>query len=298
VVQDLDATPSSRKDLGILVALSVNVDSSTLGYRHGDKFDVPLGAKAMVSDWKNDALTLKVAVELEAEDQLVRALFPERDLKQPDQVEQILKCRFVQVHARTNADIVVKRGSAGNKDLVIERLDPLISKYASATTQFNPTRKLDYFPYIFDAIARFNYYLSWCNGNDVLGEQVSMELFKLKRPLEGGAWVPNEEVGNLLDNNVARLSADKEASYGLTMFNHSSHDLFPYLFYFEDYSISVCCYESLLCDALTLSLGLLCSPLTHGGRTAAIPARPQSYRCHRWLRRRWWRSNQARAQPG
>lgn len=40
----------------------------------------------MVSYWKSDALKLKVAVELEVEDKFIWALFPERDLTQPEQV--------------------------------------------------------------------------------------------------------------------------------------------------------------------------------------------------------------------
>jgi len=69
VVQDLNAMPSCRSDLGILVAL--DIDSSMLGHCPGDnKFNVPQGAKAVVSDWKNRDITLKVTVELEPDNQL------------------------------------------------------------------------------------------------------------------------------------------------------------------------------------------------------------------------------------
>jgi hypothetical protein len=248
-VHDLDA-PDSRKDLGILVALSVDIDSSILGHRPGaDIFEVPQGAKAIVSDWKNEALTLKVAVELEAKDQLVQALFPERDLKQPDQVARILKSRFVRVNARANADIVVKRSSADDQNLVIERLDSLIPKYANVTVQFNPANKLDNLPHTFDAISQFNYHLALHRGDDPFEQLVSLELFKLKRSLKG-ALLPDEDIGNVLINNDARLPVDGEALYGLDIINRSQHDLFPYLFYFDpsDYSISVC---SILCITVT-----------------------------------------------
>jgi len=211
-----------------------------LGHRPGaDIFEVPQGAKAIVSDWKNEALTLKVAVELEAKDQLVQALFPERDLKQPDQVARILKSRFVRVNARANADIVVKRSSADDQNLVIERLDSLIPKYANVTVQFNLANKLDNLPHIFDAISQFNYHLALHRGDDPFEQLVSLELFKLKRSLKG-ALLPDEDIGNVLINNDARLLVDGEALYGLDIINRSQHDLFPYLFYFDpsDYSIS------------------------------------------------------------
>jgi hypothetical protein len=239
-IQDLNATSSSRSDLGILVALKVHVDDSILGHRPGDdKFDVPKGAKAVVSDWKNDAAIMKVAVELAQGDPLARALFPERDLAQPDQVQQILNCRFAKVHSRANADIVIKRCSADKEDLVIERLDSLIAKYANVTTKFNLAGRREYFPFIFDAIAQFHYQLARHPGDDPFDKLVSMELFKLRRGSES-RWVPDEEVGNLLVHDDARLVADDHARYGLTIINQSEHDLFPYLFYFDpsDYSIS------------------------------------------------------------
>ena len=72
-VHDLDATPQV---LGILIALSVNIDSVILDHRPGfNKFDVPQQATAVISDFKNTPLTLKVAVELEVEDQLIYMLF-------------------------------------------------------------------------------------------------------------------------------------------------------------------------------------------------------------------------------
>jgi hypothetical protein len=234
-VQDFDA--SSRTTLGVLVALSVNIDFSILGCRPGANiFDMPQGAKAVVSDWSNDALTLKVAIELDAEDQLARALFPKRDLTQPDQIERILSKRFVKVYGRTNADIVVKRDSSGADNLVIERLDPLIPTYANPTTRFNATKKLDCLSYIFEAIAQFNYHLARHNGDHPLEELVSLELYKLN-----AARLPDGEVGNLLVNNDARLLLEEQARYGLAIINRSRHNLFPYLFYFDpsDYNISV-----------------------------------------------------------
>lgn len=72
-MHDLDATPQV---LGILIALSVNIDSVILDHRPGfNKFDVPRQASAVISDFKNTPLTLKVAVELEVEDQLIYMLF-------------------------------------------------------------------------------------------------------------------------------------------------------------------------------------------------------------------------------
>jgi hypothetical protein len=241
-VLNLDALPASRRHLGILVAVSVDINFSILDYCPGsDRFVLPREAKAVVSDWKNDAIVLKVAVELETEDELAQVLFPERDLTKPGEVERILSARFVNVIERTKADIVVKRHAAGDDNLVIERLDNLIPKYANLTTEFNPGNKFDRFPFIFEAISQFNYHLGRHRGDDPFEHLVSLELFKLKRRMSIGEFLPDEKVGNLLVNNDARLLADRSARYGLAITNHSRHDLFPYLFYFDpsDYSISV-----------------------------------------------------------
>jgi hypothetical protein len=242
-VHGLDSTPSSPVILGTLVALSVGLDSSKLNQCPGaDKFDIPQGARAVVSDWKNDAFTLKVAVELKPEDQLARALFPDRDITLGDQVRLMLGNGFVQVLERANADIVVKRKSAAEEILCIERLDSLIPKYANVTTQFDPVNKLNHFACIFDAIAQFNYHLARHRADDPFEQKVSLELFRLNKQPGSSEWVPDEGVGNLLGNNDARLQADEEARYGLTITNRSQYDLYPYLFYFDpsDYSISVC----------------------------------------------------------
>jgi hypothetical protein len=231
-VLGLDSTPSSPKVLGTLVALSLAIDSSRLGHSPGaGTFDIPEGAKAVVSDWKNDALTLNVAVELEAKDQVARALFPKRDITQGNEVKCMLNNGFVQVSERANADIVVKRGSATDQILDIERLDSLIPKYAN---------KLDHFPYIFGGIVQFNYHLARHRGDDPFEQKVSLELFRLKQH-SNMEWMPDEKIGNLLNNNDARVHADKAARYGLAITNRSHDDLFPYLFYFDpsDYSISV-----------------------------------------------------------
>jgi hypothetical protein len=147
-VQDLDAIPQIPC---IPIVFSVNIDSVILDHRPGfDKFDLPQ-AKAVKSDWKNATLTLKVAVELETEDQITQALFPDRDLTQLDEVEQFLRNRFVQVFFEHNADIVVRRGSAGDRKLVIE--NNLTSEYPNVTTRFNSGDEIGCFSYILGAIA-------------------------------------------------------------------------------------------------------------------------------------------------
>jgi Caspase domain len=238
-VHGLDSTPSSPVILGTLVALSVGLDSSKLNLCPGaDKFDIPEGAMAVVSDWKYNAFPLKVAVELGAEDRLARALFPDRDITQGDQVQG---SGIVQVLGRANADIVVKRKSATTEILCIERLDSLIPKYAGVITQFDPVNKLNHFGCIFHAIAQFNYHLARHRADDPFEQRVSLELFRLSKQSGSSEWVPDEGVGNLLGNNDARVQADEEARYGLAITNRSRHDLFPYLFYFDpsDYSILV-----------------------------------------------------------
>lgn len=239
VAQALDATTNSSKDLGNLVAFSVDIDSSTLDYcPTADKFDIPGDANAVVSNWNNDGLRMKVAVDLESDHPLTRALFPEGDLTQSE-LRQILESKFIKVHTGANPDIVVKP-SANDGELIIERMDTLITKYASITTKFNAPGRVDRFRDIFDAISRFNYHLTQHPDEDPLEQLVSMELHKLNVLSNNGLLAPQD---NIFVDNEARVIYDEEARYGLSIVNRSKYDLFPYLFYFHpsDYSILVRC---------------------------------------------------------
>ena len=73
--QDPEAEPSTCKDLGILVAASVGM-AKLIPTPRGN-FHVPVGAKAVVADWKNETFTLRVFAQSGLGPELTQALFPE-----------------------------------------------------------------------------------------------------------------------------------------------------------------------------------------------------------------------------
>ena len=239
-VQDPEAAPSTRKDIGILVAASVSMDES-ISTPLGD-FQVPDGAKAVVSDWKNETFTLRVFVQSGFSPELTHALFPETvaGITQPDQVEKLIKRSYVQADSRANAHIVLSLND--NSELVVDRKDPTVGGYAEVTISHKVRDLADNLPFIVDAIAHFNRHLDHRNKEPSLRTEVSLELHRLKNgTAQSWARVPDESIGNLLAGNHARLVRDANALYGLTIVNRSDQNLFPYLFYFDpsDYTIQV-----------------------------------------------------------
>jgi hypothetical protein len=233
-VQDLS---SSSKGHGVLVANSVNATSSVLIPHPADEeFTVDNGARVWVSDWKNTALALKVFVDPDCGDKLESFLIPKQDAS-PSQSGQATSKhirKFVKVNSRSEADIVLYFDSHG--ELVIERLDALMSTYENQTTPI-PLERLERLPDILNAIADFNFYLRRHNGSHPIDGEVTMELYRLRGPI--GYRYPDLAIGNLLVGNNATLVLDESAKYGVAMVNHSHHDLFPYLFYFDPFSYSI-----------------------------------------------------------
>jgi hypothetical protein len=234
-VLDRNGASPSTEELGILVADQVYETFSLLMPRPGDSaFIVPTGARAVVSDWKNDALTMKVFVNPDLGDQLAAYIFPTQDTIQPHRSH---KRNFIQVNSRSEASVVIWLDSGG--DLVVESLDPLISKYAIPTTSFALQHQLKHVPDILEAIAHFNFHLGLYQDSNPLGEEVKMELYRLIGPRDNRT--PDTKIGNLLLHDHATIVVDESAKYGVAMVNHSLYDLFPYLFYFDPslYSIDV-----------------------------------------------------------
>jgi hypothetical protein len=173
---------------------------------------------------------MKVFVEPGLGDQLAAYIFPTQDTIQPHRSHER---NFIQVNSRSEASVVIWLDSSG--ELVVESLDPLISKYPSPTTSFALQHQLERVPYILDAIAHFNFHLGQYNDSNPLGGKVEMELYRLTGPR--GKRIPDTNVGNLLLHDHATIVVG--AKYGVAMVNHSTYDLFPYLFYFDPFSYSI-----------------------------------------------------------
>ena len=241
--------PNAEWDhLGVLVAEVVLANSSILVHRSEDaEFVVPIGAKARLSDWKNSQSILRVFVNPDSSHLLANSLAGK---EAKNSGYSVSTKSFTRVDSPLNAHLSLSLTADG--ELHIQRLDSLISNHACNPVRFALKNGLDHLPSILDAISQFRYHLERNRSNDFLqpvsehleddtAGMVTLQLYRLKRT-EAGFRVPDRDNGDLFRANVARLKAEEGVKYGIEITNHSPHDLFPYLFYFDpsDYSIQVC----------------------------------------------------------
>jgi hypothetical protein len=225
----VDGQDPGHKNAEILVATSVQPNSATLKAQSKDLV-LPDGTRVTVSDWRNDAFTLKVFLSWEHRHPLQKALLPRRGVDPS-------KRNFVLVNLRENADIAVKWTSDGQ--IAIDRCDRIIPVHADTHRLFYCPSNLD-LPSAFNAIADFNYYLQRKSGQ--LEKQVTTELYRLTedgRTAGRVLYVPDNAIGNLLDGGRAKFQMEEGAKYGIAIHNNSCCDLFLYLFYFDPFSYSI-----------------------------------------------------------
>ncbi|KAK7461776.1 hypothetical protein VKT23_008208 [Stygiomarasmius scandens] len=247
LIQGLRATSLSPTYFGILVAESVNANSSILIRQGVDpELIMPEGTKAVIVNWKNEISVMKVFISPDSShiQSLNDAFIDKRGKLGEDGEAQFPGYHFTRVSSLSDAHVRLHYDSKG--DLLIERMDPLISLEGSKTVCLPMSNRLDRLPYILDAMAQFRFHLGRVNQTlerisslpgDIHG-QVSIHLYRLKISLSGFP-VPDMDVGDLFNHNVAKLKLEDNVQYGIEIINHSAHDFFPYLFYFDpsDYSI-------------------------------------------------------------
>jgi hypothetical protein len=142
------------------------------------------------------------------------------------------------------ADISIATDNSGN--VKFKRMDPLIAKHAKIDLRH--AFGTNCIARVLDAAAHFNHHLYSYErlGTRLPKNQITIELLRLEPFSEPGGptamYKPVEAGRNIFIDGHAKVHADEHVLYGFKLVNHSEHDLFPYLFYFEpaDYSIQVC----------------------------------------------------------
>ncbi|KDQ55079.1 hypothetical protein JAAARDRAFT_60058 [Jaapia argillacea MUCL 33604] len=193
----------------------------------GKDFDTPEGTHAIVLEWGDDDVELKV--------------YADKPIKNVDS--------FIKYVAdREESDLVLVSSGRGRYQL--ERRDTLMRRYAS-TVSINMGTKIS--ADALDAIALFNLHLYRPKVSN-LGRRspVVMQLYRLERndnlgwgafaPVDGEDLFQREEGSGSLDDVGSvpeAIISDMKPRYGIKLENRSDYDLFPYLFYFNpaDYSI-------------------------------------------------------------
>lgn len=189
----------------------------------------PLETKVAVFRWKNDKVTLRVFLQPSCGVLSVRA---------DDRMS------FRVLDSKERANIIVGRHS--NK-LIIERRDTIIQTYASPVIQHSMPGNLERrLPAVFNAIARFNFFL---NQDLRAGQlhQVDVKMYRLNGihghftpECQSDLFIPNKSrISHEVIQKKARIPYEKSARYGFAITNDTPYNLFPYLFYFDPTSYEI-----------------------------------------------------------
>ncbi|KAJ7717814.1 hypothetical protein B0H16DRAFT_1798870 [Mycena metata] len=208
----------------VLVAVSVNLNSSMLiPTEPVENLVLPEGTRLIVSDWKNDAVMMKVYVHPGEIPQFAVS----------DVSVQRRGPKFLVVECPNNADLAVRRISEA--EFSITRLDPKLSRYVVPDVKLNvPLENPPLRPWCGGPVQLLLGEAQW---KRLVGKRSQDKMYRLGG--EYGARVPNLELGNLLIDNEARFRLEPEGKYGFAICNYSQYDLFPYLFYFDPATYSV-----------------------------------------------------------
>ncbi|KAJ7625706.1 caspase domain-containing protein [Roridomyces roridus] len=251
---EFDAYTSGNAFLAQLVAHSVEVSRTILVTKDKRPLTLKPSSRAVVSDWKNDAMILHVYIPPD---------FPyTTDLFPTDKIPAYAKARkYVQASTPQSAEIALRREG---DDIVIERLTSIIIEY-QRETRFPHHGTGTHLPRVIDGIAHFNYFLERHHGSAPI-PGVSLEFHRLMG--EYPARRPDLSVGaegNLVVNHEASFPSVEGGKYGFTLKNSSEYDLFPYLFYFDPVQYTIDMWYSpegrqvrapLECDGGSVTIGM------------------------------------------
>jgi len=213
-----------------LVAKTVKLNETILEHPDTNNSNVPMpqGARAKVSNWNNDAMILKVHTP--ADFGYKTALF---------ESVQAERRNFMEVSPE-RAEIVLRNTRT---KIVVQRLTSTIIECGLEThfTLYDPA----HLPNVVNGITHFNYFLerNWGKrGHDDGSGRLagfSLEMYHLHQRR------PGDEKGNMVGTQgEVKFRAVKDAEYGFIIKNNSTHDLFPYLFYFNPIDYTIGCWYS------------------------------------------------------
>ncbi|KAF8197272.1 caspase domain-containing protein [Mycena galopus ATCC 62051] len=216
-----------------LVADSVKVGHAILVVNDKQPVRNPEGARAVVSDWKNDAMVLHV--HFPPAFPYMSDLFPTTNITYQPQ-----RRKYVQAQDLVTADIAV---CTEGQEIVIDHLTGTMIE-CQHKTRFSVNGNTGHLPAVVDGIAHFNYFLERHNESEWL-EGVTLEMHRLVGQYPGRK--PDLSVGidgNMVINGAVHLTAQADAKYGFTLRNSSSVNLFPYLFFFDPDMYTIKCWYS------------------------------------------------------
>ncbi|KAJ7778942.1 caspase domain-containing protein [Mycena metata] len=216
----------------ILVAQTVEIEETILVLHSSADTGVvlPDNARAVVSDWKNDKMILRVFIPPRFA--YLEALFP------ADSQSNSSDRAFVQEPRENAAHIALSIPEDGNS-IVVTRIPPVFECERDARFPL-PTEPALQLPNALNGIAHFNYFLERRHEGVLFGPgTLSLEVYRLKG--ERPRREPDLGFGNLVIDNKVSLKSDPASNYGIIIRNTTAYELFPYLLSFDatDYTINL-----------------------------------------------------------
>ena len=135
----------------------------------------------------------------------------------------------------------------GNK-IAFDTHDPRVTQYGLTRLPKTVDQDVDAIHSVLCGIAHYSYHFRRTNvtppkfGGVPLGEKIVVEFFRLREG-EFGDDGNREMVPDGANLNVPGVGIDlvvDEASYGYKIINHSTLDLYPYFFFFDNCDLSIC----------------------------------------------------------
>jgi hypothetical protein len=199
---------------------------------------IPRGSRAVVSDWKNHAMILRVHTS--ADFQHTTHLFPK--VSHANRLP-----RFVQAKA-DEAHLIIRTDEENSK-IVLESCEGTTIRKAQREMRF-PLNNPAHLPDAMDGVAHFNYFLERSNKEDPLlevlpnnGVRVPAFALEMHRLLgDFPTRKPDPSVGlngNMVVDGAVRFASEEGARYGFTICNTSPENLYPYLFYFDPETFTI-----------------------------------------------------------
>ncbi|KAJ7080048.1 caspase domain-containing protein [Mycena epipterygia] len=115
---------------------------------------------------------------------------------------------------------------------------------------------------ILDGLAHFNYIFNQSKSRGGTNTNIQLKIYELMGPF--GARQPNLDVGNIVQDNAAQLTAVNGKKYAFEMCSDSPRDLYPYLFYLNPQTYQI--------DVLYLPPGEGAKPTLHSNGTLQVGA--------------------------
>jgi hypothetical protein len=229
----------TTEPLGNLKVITIEPFSTTVEVMSGSSFDLGTEVFALQT-CAGQEVDLRLHVPLDGKLMSVfEALAEEMKQKGPAP----MKIKFEEKKECAYLDIAFE-----DDHIVFNIMDPLVTVHGLNRLPYSVKPNVNDLYHIIRAAAHYHWHLRRTSSERILQKKVTIEFFQI-RYVEGQYTDDLEPIivrdgENLVRDNVVELIADEDVMYGVKILNHTTLDLYPSLFLFDnsDLSISKCIF--------------------------------------------------------